>query len=164
MSKQYGLMLILMLSGVLFAANADFAMLETIAANAVDVAATGLGSVLKDTGDQAVREKIIRDFIADVRFFPDGTGYFYVYDFAGRNVAHPINPKLVGQLLIEKQDEKGGYPIRTLVGKAQSGGGFVDFRWPHPKTGIEEIKKGYVRPIPNTPYWIGTGVYGVPAE
>jgi signal transduction histidine kinase len=42
---------------------------------------------------------------------------------------------------------------------AKSGGGYVEFYWIKPGDTGEKKKLGYVESIPNTKYFIGTGVY-----
>jgi signal transduction histidine kinase len=48
-----------------------------------------------------------------------------------------------------------------LSAAAKNGGGFVEYYWVNPSatTKDEQKKIGYVEPIPETNYFIGTGVY-----
>ncbi|MFA7711690.1 MAG: cache domain-containing protein, partial [Candidatus Neomarinimicrobiota bacterium] len=48
---------------------------------------------------------------------------------------------------------------RELSAAAATGGGFVEFYWVKPGATGEKRKLGYVEPIKNTDYFIGTGVY-----
>ncbi|MDY6915135.1 MAG: cache domain-containing protein [Candidatus Cloacimonadota bacterium] len=72
----------------------------------------------------------MRDFVKLIRFYPDKTCYFYVYDIDCNNIAHATQPDLVGKNLYDHQDTKGKYVIRELSKNVQAGGGFVEFYWP----------------------------------
>ncbi len=126
---------------------------------AVHVAAAGLGAVLRDIPETEARLGIIRQFIDPVRFFADGSGYFYVYDFGCVNVAHATQKDLVGKNLFEHKDSRGKLDIQALAAAAKKGGGFVDYHWVKPGSQGEFRKLGYVEPIPGTDYFIGTGIY-----
>ncbi|HEY3275258.1 MAG TPA: cache domain-containing protein [Syntrophorhabdaceae bacterium] len=121
--------------------------------------ATGLGSILAKVKNERKRIELIRSFIAPVRFYPDNTGYFYVYDAKGVNIAHGTQKELQGKNLYDYKDTKGKFVVRALSEAAKKGGGFVDFYWLKPGTKDEAAKIGYVEPIPGTNYFIGTGVY-----
>ena len=125
---------------------------------AVHVAAVGLGEIL-DGMDETRQIETIREFIDPIRFFDDGTGYFYVYDFDCINIAHAVDKTLPGQNLSDYQDMRGLFVIRELSAAAQNGSGFVTYYWPHPQTKVEQRKVGYVETIPGTDYFIGTGYY-----
>jgi signal transduction histidine kinase len=121
--------------------------------------AVGLGEVLKTVKGERERINLIRAFIGPVRFYPDQSGYFYVYNFACVNIAHATQKDLVGKDLSDYKDGKGKYVIRELSAAAKKGGGFVEYFWVKPGAQGEVRKLGYVEPIPGTDYFIGTGVY-----
>lgn len=160
-----GLILILLLttvscsSGSTVPTNLDAQ--KATAQAVVRSAALGLGNVLKNYPNETDRIKIIRDFIDPVRFYPDQSGYFYVYNFDCINIAHATQKNLVGQNLYDYKDSRGNYVIRLLSAAAKNGGGFVEYYWVNPSAiaGAEQQKIGYVEPIPGTDYFIGTGVY-----
>ena len=102
---------------------------------------------------------MIRAFIAPIRFYPDKSGYFYVYDFNCINIAHATQKNLPGKNLKNHQDTRKNFVIRELCAAAKKGGGFVEYYWVKPGEKGEHRKLGYVEAIPNTPYFIGTGVY-----
>jgi methyl-accepting chemotaxis protein len=109
---------------------------------AVHVAAAGLGAMLKDITGENQRIEAVRTFIDPIRFFNDGSGYFYVYYYNCVNVAHAIDKTLPGKDLTDYQDMKGMYVIRELSRMAKNGGGYVTFYWPHPQTKEEQRKIG----------------------
>ncbi len=149
----------LLSTGLLTAADDNLASNKNIAKICVSNAAAGLGAIAGDFGDNEEFIDLIRSFVEPIRFYPDRLGYFYVYGYDCVNIAHPVQPELVGKDLCDYQDAKGEYVIRKLSEAAQSGGGFVEYYWAKPDEKGEYKKLGYVEPIPNTDYFIGTGVY-----
>ena len=121
--------------------------------------AAGLGSALANVRNEKDRIDLVRSFIGPVRFFPDNSGYFYVYDSKGVNIAHAIQKDLQGKNLWDYKDAKGKLVLQALLEVSKKGGGFVDFYWVKPGTKEQMPKLGYVEPIPGTDYFIGTGVY-----
>jgi signal transduction histidine kinase len=94
-----------------------------------------------------------------ISFYNDSSGNFYVYDYDCVNIAHARQKDLQGQNLYDYTDTRGKYVIRDLSAMAQAGGGYVEFYWIKPGDTGEKKKLGYVEPIPNTDYFIGSGVY-----
>ena len=132
---------------------------QRIAATVVHSTATGLGAILKDIKEEQERITLIRTFIDGIRFYSDQSGYFFVYDFDCMNIAHATQKELPGKKLCDHRDARGKFVIRELSAAAQKGGGFVEYYWVKPGLEGEHRKMGYVEPIPNTRYFIGTGVY-----
>jgi signal transduction histidine kinase len=123
--------------------------------------ATGLSATLKDYTTEVDRTNYIRAFVDPITFYPDKTGYLFVYNYECLNVALP-NPKdLEGQNLYNHADSHGNYPIRQLADTAKNGGGYVEYYWikPGSDSTTEQRKISYVEPIPGTDYFIGAGVY-----
>jgi len=132
---------------------------RNIAQTTVHSTAIGLGEVLKNITDEKERIHLIGSFIDPIRFFPDKSGYFYVYNYDCVNTAHATQKDLVGKNLYNYKDCKGKFVIRELAEAARKGGGFVEYYWAQPDLTGTHKKMGYVEPIPNTKYFIGTGVY-----
>lgn len=130
-----------------------------IAKIAVHNSAVGLGAVLQNMENEADRITLMREFITPIRFYPDSTGYFYIYNFECVNMAHATQKNLEGKNLLEYKDCKGKFVIQELSAAAKNGGGFVEYYWQKPDDTTEYRKLGYVEPIPGTDYFIGTGVY-----
>lgn len=126
---------------------------------AVNLAAQGLGGQCALISNQKKWIRLIRAFVDPIRFYPDRSGYFYVYNYNCVNIAHATQKNLVGKDLSDFKDEKGKFVIRELVKAARGGGGFVEYYWIKPGVDGEHLKIGYVEPIPGTNYFIGTGVY-----
>jgi methyl-accepting chemotaxis protein len=132
---------------------------KKIAVAVVHSHATMLAEVLKTIDTENERINFIRTAIDSVRFYDDNSGYFYVYDFDCVNIAHATQKDLLDQNLYDYQDCRGKYVIRELSVAAQNGGGFVEYYWIKPGESGEKRKLGYVEPIKDTNYFIGTGVY-----
>ncbi len=129
------------------------------AKQSVSNAAEGLGGIAANVKSKSRLIELIRSFVEPIRFYPDNSGYFYVYDYDCVNIAHPLQPELVGKNLYDYRDSKGMYVIQKLSKAARQGGGFVEYYWQKPGKKGEYKKVGYVEPIPNTDYFIGTGIY-----
>jgi signal transduction histidine kinase len=131
---------------------------KQIMVSVVHASAAGLGEVLKKYTKEADRTDFIRTYINKIRFFPDQTGYFFVYNSDCVNIALPNPNEWQGKNLYDHKDSKGKYVIRELSAAAKKGG-FVDYYWPKPGAKGEFKKTAYVESIPGTDYFIGTGVY-----
>ncbi|MCK9212698.1 MAG: cache domain-containing protein [Ignavibacteriaceae bacterium] len=121
--------------------------------------ATVIGEAAIELPTDSARINFIRKAIDPISFYSDSSGYFYVYDYNCVNIAHARQKNLQGQNLYNYVDTKGKFVIRELASMAQSGGGYVEFYWIKPGETGEKKKLGYVEPIPNTNYFIGSGVY-----
>ncbi len=125
----------------------------------VHASAMGLSEVLNNYKSEAERTDFIRTYVNKIRFFPDQTGYFFVYNFDAVNIALPNPNKWQGKNLYDQKDSHGKYVVREVSAAAKKGGGFVEYYWAKPGSTGEHKKLGYAEPIPGTNYFIGTGVY-----
>lgn len=121
--------------------------------------ATVIGEAVLELSTDSAKINFIRKVITPISFYPDSSRYFYVYDYNCINIAHARQKDLQGQNLYNYTDSKGKYVIRELSATAKSGGGYVEYYWIKPGETGEKKKLGYVEPIPNTDYFIGSGVY-----
>ena len=123
--------------------------------------AQALGKALAGIDDDAEQAKIIGNYINDIRFEADKSGYYFVY--RGTVVfVHPVQPKLVGSDLGQTKDANGVYYVSELNKVAQRGGGFVSFIFGKPQAGdgvANAPKLAYAEKIPGTDLWISTGIY-----
>ena len=141
------------------AADSQGVCQKDLAVTMVHSSAAGLGGLFKNTTDEKKRIELMRAFIDPIRFYPDKSGYFYIYNLDCLNLAHATQKDLQGKNLSNYKDSKGKFVIRELASAAKKGGGFVEYYWIKPGTQKEEKKLGYVEPIPGTNYFIGTGIY-----
>ncbi|MFC3852929.1 methyl-accepting chemotaxis protein [Salinispirillum marinum] len=97
--------------------------------------------------------------LSQLRFDDAGdVGYMFVYDRNGVNVAHGVNPALVGRDLINFQDPNGVYLIQELLAAAQRGGDFVAYAWSNSDAEVGP-KLGYARMLEQWGWMIGTGFW-----
>ncbi|QJB55660.1 cache domain-containing protein [Pseudodesulfovibrio sp. zrk46] len=121
--------------------------------------ATGLGALMEDIYDQDEQIEAIRRFISPIRFFKDNSGYFFVFDSTGKLVAHATQPDVVGQRLQDIKNIQERHAVRSFVNVAKKGGGYVEYWWKKPETGIYHEKISFIAPIPNTDFFLGSGIY-----
>ncbi|WP_312510689.1 cache domain-containing protein [Massilia sp.] len=88
-----------------------------------------------------------------------GDGYFFLYDMKGHNLMHPRQPELVGVDMWNWVDAAGAKSIQALIGRAKEGGGFQRYHWVKPSTNRAAPKLGYVVPVANWGWVMGTGIY-----
>ncbi len=86
-------------------------------------------------------------------------GYFFVYDMQGNSLMHPRQPELVGRNLYAMRDMTGSPTIQRLLARAKEGGGLERYYWVKPSTHQEVAKLGYVIPLENWGWMMGTGIY-----
>ena len=95
--------------------------------------------------------------LAELSFGDDG--YFYVYDMQGNNLMHPRQPELVGRNLWSLRDAAGMPIIQHLIARARAGGGLERYTWIKPSTNKAAPKLGYVVPLDQFGWMLGTGIY-----
>jgi two-component system NarL family sensor kinase len=88
-----------------------------------------------------------------------GDGYFFLYDMQGHNLMHPRQPELVGTDMWNWVDAAGDKSIQALIERARQGGGFQRYHWVKPSTNRAAPKLGYVVPVANWGWVMGTGIY-----
>ena len=86
-------------------------------------------------------------------------GYFFVYDYQGNSLMHPRQPELVGRNLWQMRDANGEPTIQRLLARARAGGGLQRYTWAKPSSNKTAPKLGYVVPIENWGWMLGTGIY-----
>jgi cytochrome c len=92
-----------------------------------------------------------------VKEFHDRDLYPFIYDLKGVNVAHGARPILIGKNLISIKDQDGKYLIQEMIELAKDkGGGWIDYKWPHPMTNKIEDKTSYIEKMGD--YFVGVGV------
>ncbi len=110
--------------------------------------------------EETQRIEFCRDFIDHIRFFDDGSGYFFIEDLNGVNIAHGANVNFQGENLLDLQDTHGAFIISDMIDIINlSGSGFYEYYWDNPASGKEDTKITYVIKIPDTDYFIGAGFY-----
>jgi cytochrome c len=87
--------------------------------------------------------------------------YVFLMDLDGKIIAHPIKPELTkNDNLLQVADTDGKPLFVEFVKVAGSQGqGWVDYMWPKPGQDQPAAKSSYIYRIPNTPYFVGAGIY-----
>lgn len=127
----------------------------------VKTMANGIGGIFENYYSDSIQQiEFCRNFVRHIRYSDNQSGYFFIYDFNGFNIALAPQPELEGQNLLDYQDSHGNYVIRDLIQIAKDeNDGFYEYYWNNPATGNEELKQSYVMKIPGIDYFIGSGVY-----
>ena len=115
----------------------------------------GTGAYI-DNATESLQKKALEQ-VSQLRFGKDG--YFYIYDYTGVNIMHPIKPELVGKNLIDLKTKLGVYYIKDLIEVAKKGGGIVTFDFEKPNDTKLYEKIGYAAGFDEWKWMIGTGVY-----
>ncbi|MEM6495449.1 MAG: cache domain-containing protein [Pseudomonadota bacterium] len=102
---------------------------------------------------QAIAKRILNQ----LNFGPDG--YFYVYDYDGKNLVHPKQTWRVGNSYWELEDKEGRKVIQNLIAQAKNGGGYYRYSWEKPSLKQVADKIGYAVGLPRWNWMIGTGIY-----
>ncbi len=139
----------------------DFDAQQIILREVTRTIANGISGIFDNIySDEDDRIEFCSDFIDHIRFFDDGSGYFFIVDLDGIVIAHGSTPTLEGENVIDLQDTQGAYIIQDMIDIVnQFGSGFYEYYWNDPVTGNEEPKKAFVYKIPGIDYFIGSGVY-----
>ena len=134
---------------------------EIILKEATSTMAVGIAGIFENfydnTDDQV---EFCRDFIDHIRFFDDGSGYFFISNLVGVNIAHGADKSLEGENNYDLQDSRGAYIIRDMIDIAMNEElGYYQYYWVNPASGNEEQKITFVHRIPGSDYFIGAGFY-----
>ena len=115
-------------------------------------------SPLYNTGrDDEEIQRLAMQQLVNLDYGPDG--YFFLFNYQGRNLMHPRQPELVGKNLIDFKDARGLPVIRLMIDKARAGGGFVEYTWVKPSTREQTSKLAYVTGLDRWQWMVGTGIY-----
>ncbi len=107
----------------------------------------------------ALQEEII-DAIEQMRNKNNGSGYVFIYDFNGINIADPIFKKNAGKNLIDFSDPNGKKVIKELINiSIKKEGGYVKYVWNKPTTNTLEAKISYANSFKPWNWMVGSGVY-----
>ena len=94
------------------------------------------------------KEKALAEISTPKGMFDKGELYVFAYDLQGVMLAHPKNPSLIGQNLINVPDVEGKLFRKEIVEKAKSqGSGWVDYVYLNPETNRQEHKTTYFEKV-----------------
>ncbi|MCX7230480.1 MAG: cache domain-containing protein [Burkholderiales bacterium] len=130
---------------------------RTELAHYVELALDSIGHLYDAGRDDDAAQLEARSILSGMSFGEDG--YFFVYDFEGRNLVHPRMPQIVGENKWELTDANGVRVIQELVARAREGGGYQRYLWDKPSTKHVTPKLGYAVQLERWGWMIGTGIY-----
>jgi cytochrome c len=94
------------------------------------------------------KEKALAEISTPKGTFDKGELYVFAYDLQGVMLAHPKNPALIGQDLLNVPDTEGKLFRKEIVEKAKSqGSGWVDYVYLNPETNRQEHKTTYFQKV-----------------
>lgn len=108
------------------------------------------------------------DALEQTLLINDERTYVFVIDTKGNMIVNGGSPEIAkqqqglarpGTNLYEYVDPDGNKAIQALLNKAAAGGGYIEYKWPCPKSKQNTKKMAYVRTIPNSNWIIGSGMY-----
>lgn len=106
--------------------------------------------------DQA--KKLALKEIQSIRY--DGSEYFFIFDFEGNMIMHPIATQLNNTNVLEMQDTDGLYLFKEFIKIAKDKGeGTLYYNWPKANEEEPQPKASYIRSFKEWNLIIGTGVY-----
>ncbi len=105
-------------------------------------------------------EKAYKEFNTPGSQFFDGELYIFSYDMQGINLALGGNPKMAGKNLLEMKTADGKYLIKDFIEIIKTKGeGWYDYKWTNPETKKMQDKSSYIKKIPGTDAFLGSGFY-----
>ncbi len=86
--------------------------------------------------------------------------YVFVSDNKGVNIVHGAVPAFKGRDFYNLKDVSGVFLVREMIKTANAGEGrgWVDYKWPNPKTKKIRDKTTYVIKLTDD-YWVAVGAY-----
>lgn len=88
------------------------------------------------------------------------TEYFWVNDYDGVMIMHPVKPTMDNTNVLEMKDTDGKFLFKEFIRVAQTDGqGVVKYQWPKPGEDAPQPKISYVKGFKEWNWIIGTGVY-----
>jgi len=99
------------------------------------------------------------DEFTNGKSFKDRDLYVFVYDLNGKNLAHGVNPKLVGKDLMGLKDPDGKPVVQMIVdlAKGKGKGWSESFKFLNPASKTIEEKVIYLERVGDT--LVGCGIY-----
>lgn len=128
----------------------------------VDLTIEAIDTMYRKKVDLSKEQKIkmIVEYLRDIRFFSNRSGYFFIYDMQGKSLLLPTHPSLEGTNLLNLKDAKGTYTIREhleIVKKSKEG--FHEWYWYKPDSDVMKKKIGFVKVHEGLGIYVGTARY-----
>lgn len=137
--------------------SAYLASKETELRHYVQLAHTALTRIMANGEDAALQQRQALAMLSRMQFGEDG--YFFVYDKDGNVLLDAQQMGLSGVDMCDPNSPTGAVPAKRIIDAAKSGGGLVRYDWQKPSSQQVAPKLGYVSPVPQWGWALGTGLY-----
>ena len=126
--------------------------------NYISIARTAIGPVYGNAlpDDEVSKIKVMQSLAAMI-YGQDG--YFFVFDYDGKNLVAPRQTQLINRNWLGLKDIHGTPITQTFIDLARSGGGYHTHTWPKPSTGKQAEMVTYVVGLQDWRWAMGTGIF-----
>ncbi len=126
--------------------------------NYISIARTAIGAVYGNAlpEDEAAKTAVMQTLAAMI-YGQDG--YFFVFDYDGKNLVAPRQTHLINRNWIGLDDINGTPITSAFIDIARSGGGYHTHLWRKPSTGEQAEMVTYVIGLQDWRWALGTGIF-----
>ncbi len=126
--------------------------------NYISIARTAFGAIYGNAlpTDEAAKTQV-KQMLAAMLYGQDG--YFFVFDYDGRNLVAPRQTQLINRNWLGLTDSRGTPITQTFIDLARRGGGYHTHLWWKPTTGEEAEMVTYVVGLQDWRWAVGTGIF-----
>jgi two-component system, NarL family, sensor kinase len=126
--------------------------------NYLSIARTAFGPIYGNAlpDDEGAKTRVAQ-ILAAMTYGSDG--FFFVYDYDGKNIVSPRQTWLIEKNWAGLTDTEGTPVVDTLIEMARQGSGFHTYVWPKPSSGRDGRMITYVIGLQDWRWAIGTGVF-----
>lgn len=126
--------------------------------NYMSLARTAISSIYGRAGpDDEEAKNRVAQILAAMIYGQDG--YFFVYDYDGKNLVSPRDTRLINRNWTGLNDINGTPVVDEIIKIARSGGGYHSYVWPKPSSGENAAMVSYVIGLQDWRWAVGTGVF-----
>ena len=126
--------------------------------NYLSIARTAFGPIYGNAppDDEEAKTRVAQ-ILAAMTYGTDG--FFFVYDYDGRNIVSPRQTWLIEKNWAGLKDAEGTPVVDRLIELARQGAGYHTYVWPKPSTGRDGRMITYVIGLQDWRWAVGTGVF-----
>lgn len=107
--------------------------------------------------DDEIAKTRVAQILAAMTYGSDG--FFFVYDYDGKNIVSPRQTWLIEKNWAGLSDAEGTPVVDKLIEMARQGSGFHTYVWPKPSSGRDGRMITYVIGLQDWRWAVGTGVF-----
>jgi two-component system, NarL family, sensor kinase len=126
--------------------------------NYLQIARTAFGPIYNNAlpDDEAAKTRVAQ-ILAAMTYGSEG--FFFVYDYDGRNIVSPRQTWLIERNWAGLTDSAGTPVVDRLIELARQGAGYHEYVWPKPSSGTEAQMIAAVIGLQDWRWVVGTGVF-----